>query len=81
MLNGEPALRRRHSGNTFSPTGHSATHSHACTFECTGVSAATETTGEEPAGTEATATETDGVKKICFWNDPCPVGRPNHTTP
>jgi len=71
MLNGEPALRRRHSGNTFSATGHSATHSDARTVECIGLSAATEATGAKA----------DSRKKTRFGNDPRPAVRPNSTTP
>ncbi len=86
MLNGEPALRRRHSGNTFSATGRSATHGDARTVEFIGVSAATEATGTEATGTEplvaeATARETYGATTTGFWNDPRSAVRPNPATP
>ena len=91
MLNGEPALRRRHSGNTFSATGHSATHSDARAVERIGFSAATEASGAkadsaeasaaEICSADASAAETDSGKEPGFWNDPRPAVRPNSTTP
>jgi len=91
MLNGEPALRRRHSGNTFSATGHSVTHSDARAVECIRLSAATEATGAKAASADASAAEicsadasaaeADSGKEPGFWNDPCPAVRSNSTTP
>ena len=81
MLNREPALRRRHRGDTFSATGHSATHSDVRPCQCIGVASATEptiaetagaettiaeTAGAEPTSAEATLTEADGVQKTSF---------------
>ena len=68
MLNGEPALRRRHSGNTFSATGHSVTHSDARAVECIRLSAATEATGAKAASAEADSAEADSAEASAAEN-------------